>query len=748
VRPVTDKTQKRAGGAVALLVIAACITIAFWKIALTTQYTFIESPDIGHQVLPWLQVQASALHKGVLPLWDPYMAGGQPLPGQVQPAVFSPFTWLLMIGPLDGAGHLRLGWIHAWFVLLHILAGFFAYALLRTLPVRRTAAVVGAVFFGASGFVGNTPWPQIAAGAIWLPLVFLFYIRALRSERPVFDSALAGGFLALSFLSGHHAVPTFAALAIAGIGIAMALMGALAWPAALLRTGLTLVVAVLGAAVQILPALEYSRYALRWVNAANPVGWGDVVPYTVHQMLGWNAAELLFAILPGSPSTIISPVVGVVPLTLAAIALIATPRRRGVGIFAAVALGAVLFALARSNPFHGMLYALVPGLEKARAPIMAMAIADVALAALAAFGLDALLIADVPKLGGIPLAVAILAALLFVVSVYPPAILHDVPHGAERAAAIAIVAALLSLLLLGWQRGRLRPFAFASGLLALSLFEIGNSTGYDYAHLEDKASIVRPRLYGGTADLAAFLRQRMGDSRMAYEYNDLLFNIGDWDGLATLSGFLPSAPAAFWHLGAWNPRVLDLYGVRYWVARTPPSDHGPEVFTSSGGWKIWERPTAFPRAWVVHQVAIAAQGDETFRKALAPATNLREFAILERRPPVETCGGSEQVTLSTPDAQHLSMDVDLQCAGIVILSDNWFPGWRATMDAAPAEILAADGALRALAVPGGHHRIEMRYAPAPVYAGAGISLVVFLSLGTMLLTVSIRRRVSVPVRGQ
>src|SRR5580765_7221497 len=103
--------RKRSGDLLALLVIAVCITVAFWKIALTKQYTFIESPDIGHQVLPWLQIQAAALHRGVVPLWDPYMMGGQPLAGQVQPAVFSPFTWLLLAAPLDGSGHLNLTWI-------------------------------------------------------------------------------------------------------------------------------------------------------------------------------------------------------------------------------------------------------------------------------------------------------------------------------------------------------------------------------------------------------------------------------------------------------------------------------------------------------------------------------------------------------------------------------------------------------------------------------------------------------------
>jgi hypothetical protein len=726
--------RRRKSDAAALLVIAGCVTVAFWKIALTNQYTFIESPDIGHQVLPWLQVQAAALHKGVIPLWDPYLLGGQPLAGQVQPAVFSPFTWLLTAGPLDRAGRLQLRWVHTWFALLHVIAGCFAYAFLRSLRVRRDACIVGAVFFGAAGFVGTTPWPQIAAGAIWLPLVFLFYLRSLRGERALPGAALAGGFLALSFLAGHHAVPTFAAMAIAGIGLAAALLGNLPWPAALGRTSLTLAVAGLGAAVQILPAIEYARYAVRWVNSAAPVGWGAVVPYTVHQMLGWNASELLFLVVPGAQESIVNPLVGVVPLALAIAALFANPRRRGTGMLAGIALAAVLFSLAGSTPFHGVLYALVPGLEKARAPIMAMAVADVAVAALAAFGVDALLAKGTVHLRHVAAGIGALAAFLFVLSLYPPPILKGVPRGADRAAAIALVSALLALLLLAWQRGVVKPAAFIAGLLVLALIEIGNSTGFDYVHVEDKTSLARPRLYGGTTDLADFLASRIGASRMTYEYDDLVFNFGDWYGIPSMAGFVPSAPAALWRLGTWNPRVLDLYGVRYYVARNPAAGGGREIFTSAGGWRVWERPNAFPRAWVVHRVRRAEPGDATIRAVLDPDTNLRDTVVLDRQAPLEACGGHEDVVVRTPDVGRMEMDVVLSCAGMVVMSDNWFPGWQAAIDGKAAPVLPANAAMRAVSVPGGRHHLALEYRPASVYRGAGVSICVFLALGVMAWT--------------
>ena len=46
----------------------------FWKIVLTNQYTWLESPDLANQILPWLQVQTGEWHRGRAPLWDPTRA--------------------------------------------------------------------------------------------------------------------------------------------------------------------------------------------------------------------------------------------------------------------------------------------------------------------------------------------------------------------------------------------------------------------------------------------------------------------------------------------------------------------------------------------------------------------------------------------------------------------------------------------------------------------------------------------------
>jgi len=58
-----------------------------------------------------------------------------------------------------------------------------------------------------------------------------------------------------------------------------------------------------------------------------------------------------------------------------------------------------------------------------------------------------------------------------------------------------------------------------------------------------------------------------------------------------------------------------------------------------------------------------------------------------------------------------------------------YPGCEATVDGAPVAIYTTDYLLRGVIVPGGTHRIEMRYAAPAARSGALISLLSLLVLG-------------------
>src|ERR1700682_1491488 len=110
------------------------ISVLFhWKLALTNQYTWLESPDMANLVMPWFQFQASEWHQGRFPLWDPNSWTGQPLLGQAQPGAAYPPNWLMFWMPLNAHGWLRQDVLHWYYILIHFLAALTCYALAREL---------------------------------------------------------------------------------------------------------------------------------------------------------------------------------------------------------------------------------------------------------------------------------------------------------------------------------------------------------------------------------------------------------------------------------------------------------------------------------------------------------------------------------------------------------------------------------------------------------------------------------------
>src|ERR1035437_2366810 len=94
------------------------VVLFYWKLTLSSQYSWMDSPDFAYQVLPWFQFQAGEWHAGRFPLWDPHAWAGQSLIGQGQPGAAYPLNWLLFLVPLRH-GWIRLAALHWYYVLIH-----------------------------------------------------------------------------------------------------------------------------------------------------------------------------------------------------------------------------------------------------------------------------------------------------------------------------------------------------------------------------------------------------------------------------------------------------------------------------------------------------------------------------------------------------------------------------------------------------------------------------------------------------
>ncbi len=364
--------MKRLASKLKFPILLLLITIAFsWKLLLSGQYTCLNGTDIVYQVIPWLQVQAAQWHAGHFPLWDPHLWTGQPLIGQVQPGTLNPLNWILFSMPFEN-GFIRISVLHWYWVSIQFLAVLFCYWLCRDLRLSQSASVLGGCAFGLGGFVATIGWPQLMLSAVLLPLILMFLLRVLRDESALPNAAAAGALLGASFLSGHHNVPTFFTLATIGLWIYIAAVRGsirkMMAPALAFGACFALI-----AAAQIIPSYELGKLSVRWAGAPEPLGWNDRVPYAVHEMFSLLPMEIVGIVIQSfqQDSAIF---IGVVILALGLLGATAKWNEQTVRVLAAVGIGGLIFALGARSLYHGILYALIPNLDKARAPSMAEAI--------------------------------------------------------------------------------------------------------------------------------------------------------------------------------------------------------------------------------------------------------------------------------------------------------------------------------------------------------------------------------------
>jgi hypothetical protein len=706
-----------------------------WKILLTRQYAPFDSPDLAYQVAPWLQVQAAQLHKGHWPLlWDRYIMGGHPLLGQGQPGVLFPLNWVLFAAPLVH-GFIREVSISWYMVLIRFIAALSMYALCRDLKRSRAASIFAGAAFAFAGYVGTTGWPQMLNGAILAPLVIMFSLRAFRGERPLLSAALSGGFLGLSWLSGHHQIPLYVTLMVAGIWI-FEIARKQTLRARVDRAGLfavLMIVMFMAGAAQTLPEYSYGQDVFRWVGASHELGWKEQVPYSVHESFSLQPFSVLGIFIDGLFSNS-NPFVGITVLLMAICGVVLAWKNTAVRVLLGVAGGGLLFAFSGSTILHGIIYALIPFVEKARNDAMAEFIFHVGICTLSAFGLDAVLKHEVLQshwmkritMGGLGVG---LVLWLYLFGVYAAKVPGDVR---SHSVAITGLAAIFVVCILNAARPTANGPAFtlqtaAVLLIGVMMLEVGPLAFRDLANVDIGQKFWSP-LYRD-ADIARFLRSRPGQFRVDVNSDDVPYNFGDWYGIETYWGYLASAPVSMMRIMG-EPRTRALLGVQYFVAKAPARGAGRELIANQAtGIKVFEMPPAMPRAWVVHDVVQVSRPELVAPRIADPAVDPARSAFLLQTepPPMDACSG-DRANVEREESDYILIEATMNCRGMVIVGDAYSKDWVAKVDGNSVPLYAAYSIIDGIAVGAGQHRIELRYRPVSFYLGLSLSFAALLAI--------------------
>jgi hypothetical protein len=144
-------------------------------------------------------------------------------------------------------------------------------------------------------------------------------------------------------------------------------------------------------------------------------------------------------------------------------------------------------------------------------------------------------------------------------------------------------------------------------------------------------------------------------------------------------------------------------------------------------------------------IEVVPDEDALLQRLISGAVDPRRVALVAADLPSGFRGASDtdvssRVRFVRNDPEHLVIRVSAAERGFLLLADQYFPGWKATVDGRPTPIARANHAFRLVEVPAGESTVEFRYAPWTVRLGAWVSGLTLLGVGAALALSVARRR--------
>jgi hypothetical protein len=197
-------------------------------------------------------------------------------------------------------------------------------------------------------------------------------------------------------------------------------------------------------------------------------------------------------------------------------------------------------------------------------------------------------------------------------------------------------------------------------------------------------------------------------------------------------------------------RALGLLSVSDLIAgprEPPPRGPGLRVAYRGRDAVVYSNARALPRVLLVDRQRTVNGDDAALTAVTAPGFDGRRVAITRRAVP-----GLPQATPGSPPAggsarlvsygrERVTIEASTPRRSMLVLTDVFYPGWKATVDGGSASIERVDYLLRGVVLEPGRHRVELRFEPASWRIGWILSLVSLIALlATGLWALRDRRR--------
>lgn len=692
--------------------------------------------DIIAAFRPYYSVTRESIDEGVWPLWNPYQYTGVPNMANCQSAVFYPPRLLHAFLPLDLATTI-------FFVMKLWICGMTAFICGRGLGLALWPSRFLSIAWALCGYnVIWCYWPLTDVAA-WLPIVFLGVEFALRGQyqRGFFTLATGG---ALLLYAGHPETAFTMGLGVGEYFVLRLLLDGRDWSRIWKPTVVAIggwVLALLLVMPMVLPFLEYlansSTFFIRHEGADEepPLGGYAIAQFFIPRFFGTHAEGTYWGDLDTNRHFMLYSGIAVWIAMIPAMIGMRTDRAHRAKIMAllipaglGILLGFGVYPVGLLNNFPP-LNALIPSYN--------ICFTIFAIPLVGAIGLD--------RAGRMPIERRHLMglvglALIAVIAVgFPQYMLSAIINLSKQSDAhTQYIATALFFFLLGGtvlllHRGRKMG---ALGSAFLCAFLVADLL---IASWRINPTLPRDQVYPET-ELFSVLREVAPGGRLGVAEAGLPSGIMTtflFEELYGYDGLYPGRIIQYSEgLGpdVWNA-MMPVYGISHFLKDTMAPDYFPEdhaenwqVVGAANGIEIWEYSETFDRAFIVPNAEVVSDKDVMLARMADEEFDPAALALVESELPQPLSGGTGKATIVSRGIDRVVIEAAASGgAGLLVLSDAYYPGWRATIDGVPTEIVPAYYAFRGVVIPEGTHEVIMEYRPKSFTLGLALSYFAMIS---------------------
>lgn len=703
--------------------------------------------DFGLFSYPNAFFQRECFWRGELPFWNPFNNCGVPFLAQWNTMALYPPALIYLLLPLQ--------WSLSFFCLVHVLwGGFGMYLLARHWTNHSLGAAVAGIIFSFNGLTSNfLMWPSHVATFSWLPWVLWLAPEGWRKGGGALVWAvlaatlqmLAGGPESIFFtwlllvllatgewfkqkqleklvhphrkrLLSWHGGDTKFAVRFLGMGcLTLALSAAQLWP--------------------FLTLLSHSQrdasYSSNSHDWAMPF-WG-LANFLVPLFRTWPTAQGVYFQNGQYWTSSYYAGVGAVLLTLVAVWRV---REWRVRLLALTLFAGLVLAWGNTSALFTVLRACVPGLGFVRYPVKFVILVLALVPLLAAFGIKAIGERK-PRFfewGSVIVLLLLIGTIVAVESRTPGTQwTTTLRNGLARSLFLLLTVGLLPLALnpslryqslFSWvllavfwadlrthvpnQNPTVNPIAYTS---------VCAEPGRDYYRSNTAPG---SRVFINPATRDALTYNSLADPELNLRRNRSVAraNINLLDAMPQIDGFFSLLPRESFQINSFLYSHPDKKPLALLDFMSVSEMTGPGT---GCGWIA--RPTALPII-TAGQAPIFADERSTFAAISNLNAELHSTVYLpsEARANVSATAQPAATTLNTRfENQRITIETEAPGRCIVVLSQTYYPGWKAYLDGKVTKLWRANYGFQAVEVPGGNHRLELRYEDRPFLLGLFLS---------------------------